>query len=175
MIPGAPTGQRRPQAGFTLVELTVVIVLISLFMVFSIPLFGNIGTSRLDSSARRLAGTVKFLYNEAAMTGREHRLTFDFEQGSYHGRVIEVDGELVAAGDQGRQAALKGATRFDAIRVPGRGRFTMGQVTIRFAPTGWVDETVIHLSDDRQQRTLRIMPLTGTTEIYSGHREFGSR
>lgn len=168
----APLPMRRHPAGFTLIELTVVIVLIGLFMLFSLPLFG-VGASHLDSSARRLAGTVKYLFNEAALTGREHRLTFDIDRGSYHARILEADGELVAAEEQGREAALQGATRFRSIRVAGRGTFTGGQVTVRFDPVGWLEETVIVLAEDHEQLTLRFMPLTGSSEIYSGHREFG--
>ena len=96
----------RGLAGFTLVELVVVMVLISLFMVFSIPLFSNIGTSSLGTSARRLSGTIKYLFNESAMSGLEYRLVYDLDQGLYRAQILEANGEQVDAPDQGRQAAL---------------------------------------------------------------------
>ena len=106
----------RGLAGFTLVELVVVMVLISLFMVFSIPLFSNIGTSSLGTSARRLSGTIKYLFNESAMSGL---------------------------------------------------------ITTRIHPSGWVEETIIHLDDGAgEMLTLRVSPLTGTTEVFDGYREF---
>jgi len=37
----------------------------------------------LAAAARRLGGTTKSLFNEAALTGREHRLVYDLERGSY--------------------------------------------------------------------------------------------
>jgi len=163
----------RGKAGFTLIEMVVVMVLISLFMVLSIPLLGNIGTGSLDTSARRLSGTIKYLFNEAALTGLEYRLIYDLDQKSYHAQVLEADGELVEASDQGREAKLKGAVRFKDLQVPGRGKFTAGQVTIRIDPSGWIEETVIHLDDGKDKMlTLRVMPLTGATEIFEGYREF---
>lgn len=163
----------RGKAGFTLIEIVVVMVLISLFMVLSIPLFGNVGTGSLDTSARRLSGTIKYLFNEAALTGHEYRLIYDLDQRSYRAQVLEADGEVVDDPDQGRQATLKGAVRFRDLQVPGRGKFSAGQVTIRIDPSGWVEETVIHLDDGKDKMlTLRVMPLTGTTEIFEGYRQF---
>ena len=163
----------RRTAGFTLVEIVVVMVLISLFMVFSIPLFSNIGTSGLGTSARRLSGTIKYLFNESAMSGREYRLIYDLDRGTYRAQVLEADGALVDAPDQGRQAALKGTVRFRDVQLPGRGKFSMGEVTTRIHPSGWVEETIIHLGDgDNEVLTLRVMSLTGTTEVFDGYREF---
>lgn len=165
--------RRDGKTGFTLVEIVVVMMLISLFMVLSIPLFGNIGTSSLDSSARRLSGTIKYLFNESAMSGLEYRLIYDLDQSLYRAQILEAGGELVDAPDQGRQAALKGAIRFKDVKVPGRGKFTAGQVTTHIDPSGWVEETILHLDDgDGGMLTLRVMSLTGTTEIYQGYREF---
>ena len=163
----------RGLAGFTLVEIVVVMVLISLFMVFSIPLFSNIGTSGLGSSARRLSGTIKYLFNESALSGLEYRLVYDLDQGIYRAQILEANGELFDAPDQGREAALKGEVRFKDLQLPGRGKFTMGQVTTRIHPSGWVEETIIHLEDGAgEMMTLRVSPLTGTTEVFDGYREF---
>lgn len=167
------TPRRHPDAGFTLVEVVVVMVLISLFMVFSIPLFGNVGTGSLDTSARRLSGTIKYLYNESAMSGLEYRLIYDLDHGSYRAQVLEINGELVDAPDQGREASLKGSVRFRDLKVPGRGKFSAGQVTTRIHSSGWVEETIIHLDDGADDvLTLRVMPLTGLTEIFQGYRDF---
>ncbi|MBW2473296.1 MAG: prepilin-type N-terminal cleavage/methylation domain-containing protein [Deltaproteobacteria bacterium] len=165
--------RNRGGAGFTLVELMVVMVLVSLFMVFSIPLFSNIGTSSLGTSARRLSGTIKYLFNESALSGLEYRLIYNLDRGTYRAQVLEADGELVAAPDQGREASLKGDVLFKDLQLPGRGKFTAGQVTTRIHPSGWVEETIIHLDDGAgEMLTLRVMPLTGTTEIFDGYREF---
>ncbi len=163
----------RGKSGFTLVEIVVVMVLISLFMVLSVPLFSNIGTSSLGTSARRLSGTIKYLFNESALSGLEYRLLYDLDQGVYRAQILEASGELVDADDQGREAALKGDVRFMDLQLPGRGKFPAGQVTTRIHPSGWVEETIIHLADGAgEMLTLRVSPLTGTTEVFDGYREF---
>jgi general secretion pathway protein H len=163
----------RGLAGFTLVEIVVVMVLLSLFMMFSIPLFSNIGSNSLDTSARRLSGTIKYLFNESALSGLEYRLIYDLDQGLYRAQILEANGELFDAPDQGREATLKGDVRFMDLQVPGRGKFSAGQVTTFIYPSGWVEETIIHLDDGAgEMLTLRVSPLTGTTEIFDGYREF---
>jgi len=95
------------QAGFTLIELGVVIILISLFTLISIPLFSHTGRGDVQASARRLSGTVKYLFNEAALTGLEHRLIYNLDRGSYRALTLEADGSLVDVGGVGKTTALQ--------------------------------------------------------------------
>ena len=107
------------------------------------------------------------------MSGLEYRLVYDLDQGLYRAQILEANGEQVDAPDQGRQAALKGDVRFMDLQLPGRGKFTMGQITTRIHPSGWVEETIIHLDDGAgEMLTLHVSPLTGTTEVFAGYREF---
>jgi len=163
----------KTQAGFTLVELAIVIVLIGLMTGLLLPLFSNWGQDDLLASARRLGGTVRYLYNEAALTRSEHRLIFNFDDASYEAKWIDPKGELVAVEGSGRGGVLPGDVGFKDIVVTGRGKFSSGEVTVVFHPTGWLDETVLHLDDaDDRQLTLRLAPLTGTLEIFEGYKEF---
>ncbi|MBW2503355.1 MAG: prepilin-type N-terminal cleavage/methylation domain-containing protein [Deltaproteobacteria bacterium] len=160
-------------AGFTLVEIVVVVTLISLFMFLSVPLFSALGANDLDTSARRISGTIKYLYNESAMSGSEYRLIYDLNTGSYRALVHGAGGEVNKDMAQGREARLKGDVQFLDVQLPGRGKFTEGQVTTRILPTGWIDETIIHLSDGKNNLlTLKVVPLTGITEVFEGYREF---
>ncbi|MCK4503943.1 MAG: prepilin-type N-terminal cleavage/methylation domain-containing protein, partial [Desulfuromonadales bacterium] len=77
-----PTGTSINRSGFTLVELLVVIVLLSLVSFISIPLMSNLGDGADHLMVRKIAGTVKQLYNEATLTKDEHLLTFDFSRNS---------------------------------------------------------------------------------------------
>lgn len=161
------------EAGFTLVELAIVIVLIGLLSGLVLPLFGNWGQDDLAASARRIGGTVRYLYNEAALTRREHRLIFNFDEGSYLAKWIDPEGELVPVEGSGRGGTLAGDVAFRDILVTGRGKFSSGEVTVLFHPSGWVDETVLHLDDgEERQLTLRLAPLTGTLEVFEGYRDF---
>jgi prepilin-type N-terminal cleavage/methylation domain-containing protein len=159
------------QSGFTLIELGVVVVLLALFAVFTIPLFSATGTSDLGYSARRLGGTIKYLFNESALTGREHRLIYNLDHGTYRARIVEVDGEIVDLPGLGKEASLAGDVSFRDVQLPGRGTFTSGEVTVRIYPSGWVEETGVHFeSGSGDVLTLHVMPLTGTSEIFEGYK-----
>lgn len=175
--PKADAGMRKKnrsgEAGFTLIELAMVVLLLGLFAGLSMPLLLNFGQNDLDASARRLSGTVKYLYNEAALTGLEHRLIFNLADGSYQGMVLERDGELIPLTGSGRGSQLSGDARFRDIYQPGVGTLSSGEVTTALLPGGWLEETILHLiTPDGENRTLRLVPLTGLTEVYEGYREF---
>lgn len=163
----------RDQRGFTLIELTIVVLILALVSGLLFPLIGNWGQDDLLASARRLSGTVRYLYNEAALTRKEHRLIFNLNDGSYRTRVLEPDGQLKPVQGQGRDGHLQGDAKFKDVEVIPRGTFTAGEVTTLFHPTGWLDETVIHLiDDDGRQLTLHFNPLTGVVEMYDGYKEY---
>ncbi len=157
--------------GFTLIELAVVVLLISLFSVLTLPMLTGIGEDRLAVSARRLAGTVKYLYNESALSGLEYRLVYNLDRGTFKAKRLERDGELTDLPRIGREQSLRGEVRFREIAVGGRGSFSSGEVTTEIHPVGWMEETVIHLSEEGREMTLRINPYTGSTEVFEGYRK----
>ena len=164
---------RKPsaQSGFTLIELGVVVVLIALFAMLTIPLFSSTGTSKLGYSARRLSGTIKYLFNESALTGREHHLIYNLDRDTYRARIVEADGEIVDLPGMGKETSLAGDVRFRDLQLPGRGTFTAGEVTVRIYPSGWLEETGVHIEDGPgNEMTLHVMPLTGTSEIHEGYK-----
>lgn len=164
-----PHGQR----GFTLVELCVILFLLGLFSLLLIPNLARFGRGELDASARRLRGTIKYLFNEAALTGLEHRLVFDLEQGSYRAMRLQPNGELTGLQGPGKGTRLPAGVRFQDLTLRGRGTFSTGEVTTRIHPTGWLEETILHLQDESgAQVTLRVSPLSGTADIYPGHQVF---
>lgn len=157
--------------GFTLVEVLLVCVLISLFMVISVPLFSTLGSNSLNKSVLRINGTIKYLFNEAVITGQEHLLVFDISQGTYSAKVKDPNGELEDLPNYKSIFFLETPTRFLDIDIPGRGKFSMGQVTIMFHSSGWVEEAFIYIEDDKNEvMTIHIIPVTGTTEIFQGYK-----
>ncbi len=160
-------------SGFTLIELSLVILLIGLFSMLTVPMITGIGQDGLRASARRIAGTAKYFYNESVLTGREYRLVFDLEGRTFGAKALEDTGELVAETGIGRTRELARGARFQDIAVAGRGTFTTGEIIANIHPAGWLEETVIHLkNEDGDILTLRLMPFTGSTEMYDGYREF---
>jgi general secretion pathway protein H len=173
-VPVAGTARRhRADAGFTLLELAVVLFIIGVFSALVVPLFGGLGRDELKTTARRLAGTTKYLYNESALSGRPYRLVFDLDAGSFGGRRLETSGELVGLSGSGGEHTLPNDVRFRDVVVAGRGMTSSGTTYAAILPVGWIDETVIHLEDSGGHvLTVRLLPLTGTSEVYEGYREF---
>ena len=173
MMQISTAGRSSNQAGFTLIELALVVLLLGLMASLSLPLISGFEPNRLDSSARRLAGTVKYLYNEAAMTGMEHRLTFELDDNSYRAEQVNLTGELQPLLGVGAKNRLSDGVQFASIYQPQRGEQNEGEIVTALLPGGWMEETIIHLQDDKEHKlTLRLVPLTGLTEIYEGYRDF---
>ena len=74
----------RMKKGFSLIELLVVITILLIMLGIGLPQFRDFGSSvKLNSQARKIAGVVKYAYNQAATTGRIHRLNYDLEKQYY--------------------------------------------------------------------------------------------
>lgn len=166
-------GRSTSAAGFTLIEISVVVLLIGIFALLVIPRLDISGAGQLNLAAKRLSGTTKYLLNEAALTGREHRLVYNLEEGSHRALRLEPGGDLVPLDGPGKLTRLGRDVRLRDLTLPGRGTFTTGEVVTHIYPAGWLEETIVHLENRRgEQLTMRISPLTGAAEIFTGYRDF---
>ena len=171
-MPTSRAGISNRTAGFTLVELALVLFLVAAFTGLVLPLTTGLGEDKLRRESRRLAGTVKELFNEASLSGRQHRLTFDLARGSYRASVLEAVGERFEEHPVGRERQLPKSVRLRDVAVAGRDSSGTGTVAATVYPVGWMDEIVIHLEEEGEVFTLRVSPLTGITEVYEGDRQF---
>ncbi len=174
MIPSSNRAARTTaRSGFTLVELAVVTVIIALFAGLTLPLLGQGRHRELRSTARRISGLTRWVYSEAALTGQEHELVFDLQRQVFFARRLEADGQQVALGGPGRERSAAGRSRIANVIVGGQRPFGEQTVVVRVLPLGWLEETVLHLEAGETERlTVRLMPLTGASEIHEGFLEF---
>lgn len=170
-MPISISGKSTEQNGFTLIELVVVISLLAIISVMTVPLLLNQGDGGQRRALRNLAGNVKLLYNEAALTREIHLLTFDLEKGSFSTFRMERNGNLQEKVPVDAPRSLE-PLRIEQVQVVGKGRFRSGEVTVQIFPQGWMEETLVQLVDDENQvTTLSFVPMTGSTRIYDGRRE----
>ena len=161
----SPAGvQRRPGvppraeegAGFTLIEMTVVLLIIAIGTALAVPLIeGGFDSREVRRAARQIAATMHYCRGEAVARGRPQELVIDMTKNSIH------------AVNNARWAVL--TDRAVIERVRGGNELGDGVVQILFFPNGSTSgvEVVLASRRDRFQNRLRVAldPLLGTVRV----------
>ena len=161
------------QDGLTLVELSIVILLLSFILLLSIPRYGDVlGGQRLKSSGHLITGMVRYVYDQATAKKRIYRLNYSLKEGELWVTFLDDVGEFVEDfSPLGRRRKLLAGIRFEDIVTP-REKVKEGQTFTQFFPTGLVENAIVHLrTDDGDQLTLFLHPLSGRVTIEQGYRE----
>ncbi|WP_457572840.1 prepilin-type N-terminal cleavage/methylation domain-containing protein [Desulfolithobacter sp.] len=161
----------RPAAGFTLLELLVVMVLIGIMTVLAVPrLYSTLLTDPLKSSARRLIGLVAETSQQAVRSPQGYYLHLDLGEGRVWASAESEEVETPA--DQAALLHLPEQVRIRDVVSAHGGRRSMGSTTIWFSRKGYVDKTLIHLQDrDGNELTLLLSPFLAVTRIFTGYLE----
>ncbi len=163
----------RNTQGFTLIELTVVIVILGIMLTLIIPRLGELGEANLKQSARHLTGMIRFLRNEAQMKKEPYWLRFDIQEGRYWVEFQNPTGDTTVEfkrfeSEMGSEGTLAGNVTFRDVRVASH----PDDPFIQFKPNGWVEHALIHLRDgEGRDFTLMVNSLTGNTELREGYVE----
>ncbi|MHB8420294.1 MAG: pilus assembly FimT family protein [Myxococcales bacterium] len=72
-----------PVLGFTLLEITISLVLLVMALSVAIPSLESLTGVRMRSAAGKLAGALRALYDESALSGRTCRMAFDLDARTY--------------------------------------------------------------------------------------------
>jgi general secretion pathway protein H len=165
---------RDGSSGFTLIELSVVLLILGIAASFLAPRLRDPEALALSSSAARLATTARYLYDEAAYQRVPMRLNLDLDRQLYFVTVLGGDPDapefVPARSPLAKPVALPDAVAFRDVVLPAVGTVTEGTVFAQFSPDGWADPLVVHLrSRDGTDTTMAIEPLTGRTRIAAGY------
>lgn len=164
-MPILPTGTSTNRSGFTLVELLVVVVILSLISFISLPLLANRGDGDERLMVRRIAGTVKQLYNEATLTRDEHLLMVDFSRNSLQAYRLQSSGDGVEKKSFGKELNLA-PLQIKQVNIEGKGTFRAGQIFTRIFPLGWMEPTRFFFAKESGgEMQLLFSPLTGSITI----------
>jgi prepilin-type N-terminal cleavage/methylation domain-containing protein len=143
-----PAGQRPgAAAGFTLLELIVVILLLTILLGFAIPAFrsDNFMGSR-DKVTRELMHAVKKLKIEALSRQRIYTLHLDLDADRIW-MTHAAEGSDSAAPPPPSEWSLPDDIRIAHVRLPGNREISAGIVAIAFYPQGYSDRALIRLTD----------------------------
>ncbi len=172
-LPGGKYGSGR--AGFTLIELTVVIVILSVVALLVIPRLPIASERDLRTSARTLAATLRYLGNLAIADKNRYRLRISLiDRDMTVTRVIQ-DGDEVAVTD----AMLKRLSLREGVEVADVVTSRLGTVSaggeavLNFTPLGAEEFTVIHLKSGEKPvyYTVALYPGSGRVSVLEGYQE----
>ena len=166
----------RPAAGFTLIEVTLVILIIGVLLSLAVPRLSLLGQARLDGTARRIATLISYLHDEAALRGRIYRLTLDLDRQRYDitvQRPYAADPDARRFTEQwdpyARSAQLPGGIRIVTVETATAAQLT-GTASLYFLPESNLEEVRIVLEEDGGERALLDLdPVTGQVEISALH------
>ncbi len=170
------------RAAFTLLELMVVLVLLSIMMAMSLPRFGStIITDPLKRSARQVIGAVREARQQATESSEGCGLVIALEEGSFdlycprfmaHAATRqdeELGDELTDTDDSlqepSRLLSLQEPARIRSVWNGASDRFTIGDVTLWITADGVMEPSVINLSDGRDELGLTIFPFIRAIRI----------
>jgi general secretion pathway protein H len=147
---------RQCRRGFTLIEMTVVLVVIAIGMTLAVPLIeGGFDSREVRRAARQIAATMVHCRVEAVSKAAPQEL------------VINPERNLIATSDRDRWAVL--TDRAIIERVDGGAALGDGAVQILFYPNGSTSgaDVVVASRRDRTRNRLRITldPLVGTVRV----------
>ncbi|MHB8121505.1 MAG: pilus assembly FimT family protein [Desulfuromonadaceae bacterium] len=159
--------------GFTLIEIAVVMVIISMVMLMVIPRLPTSDQENLKISARTLASTIRYIQERAATSGTGYYL--HLAPGSDTVGIFEIsaDGSGNEPSDPFLQKSpVKEGIIITDVRIPRLGKITDGELRIDVGIGGIRDFMTIHLrSAGGQFWTVMAFPSGGKVKVYEGYHE----
>lgn len=158
--------------GYTLIELSIIMILLGIVLLIAIPKLGLLEDSKLRGTSRKLAGTIQSLFDESVMKKVSYQLVFDITERRYYILEKNPDVETSEVVDlTNKYKMLPEKIIIKDIETELNKKATDGQVTLQFYPDGFMDKSVIHISDGKKDYTLTTTPLTGKVKILEGYVE----
>jgi general secretion pathway protein H len=166
-------------AGFTLLEVTLVLLILAIAIGVVVPKLRNTDRARLESHVRKLAVMVRFLRHEAILNGRTYRLNYSIDEASYW--VTSADGDDEASTFTPEEGVLAKPVVFpepitfaDLVLPDTFGQIQEGAGFTDFYPDGYVDLTLMHVGNGEEMYTIFIDSLTGHVSVAAGYHQLPS-
>ncbi len=169
-MPTCRVGRSNEPQGFTLVELAVVLIILTVVLGLVLPEASSfLFRSDLKASSRRLAGAVSYARSQAMLEGRLWELTFDLDANSFWAAAVDEEGAPSDL-DTVKKRTLAGEVRFlDVKKLPDETK-RAGRVAFIFHPKGLVEPAVIHLAGPGKQiQTIFVKAFNGRLVVRDGY------
>jgi prepilin-type N-terminal cleavage/methylation domain-containing protein len=164
----------RPEHGFTLIELMVVMMLISIVLAIAIPRFGGSAfQDPVKKLSRWMIVTVRTLRSAAIQQQKTQSLVIDLSNRRMWLVNEGMDEEAVQAAASQKTESIPDAIQHMDVQFPQQERITSGTAEIRFYPSGYSDQALIHFeTDNNEKMTYLVEPLLPKVKIFEEWIEF---
>ena len=170
--------------------------IIALIMAIALPSVMSYFRVSINSAVREMASTIKETYNSAVVTGKVHRLVYDFKEKDYwvesgpatalldtkesrekeeRKRRFSKLSDAPPPSPFGMESSVTrrkiklpaGVTFEDVLTMQSKDPITEGTAYTHFFPHGMTEQTIVHLMDESHHHvSLVISPIVGTTDVY---------
>ena len=164
---------RRTNHGFTLLELVVVIVILSITAALVLPRFSLTDEGRLRTSARTVASLLRYLGERGATGGGTYRLHVNPGENTLVVMKFNDNGEESRPDDPflTRSFLPEGVTLADVV-TPRLGKVRDNEVIVTLGPRGLLDFLVLHLRGKGEAAyTIFAYPEGGRVKVVAGYQE----
>lgn len=159
------TGVLRRSAGFTLLELVIIITILGITALMVFPKLSAFGVNKGKGATRHLTRLIQHLAEEAASTKAVYRLHYDLEADAYSVKVLQGREFVPFSSALVSNQKLPKGLSFEDVVTPRHGKVMDGEAYTEFFPLG-VEKTTIHLKDGERIWTLMINGLTGRVKVF---------
>lgn len=153
------------QAGFTLIEILIVVMILGVIAGLAVPNFSNLNTQvQLKETAKNISYLMRYAQGRAITKGKTQELTFD--AGNFQYQLNEAVSEGTQREGEGIFNPIAGrlGRTFD---IPKEITLEIDNPHIRFYPDGKIDRTRIFLHDNRDHYfTVSTQEQTGYVQMY---------
>ncbi|SNB47417.1 prepilin-type N-terminal cleavage/methylation domain-containing protein [Geobacter sp. DSM 9736] len=163
---------QRPPNGFTLIEMVVVIVIISMAMMLVLPRLPSTAAGELRSSARSLAATFRYLGDQAVATKTHYRMRLGIDDGSITVTRFENRKETAVTDNFLAKRSLAEDISIEDVQIPRLGTIIDGEAVIDFGSRGLAEFVTVHLKGEKgAQMTIMAFPDSGKVKVAEGYQE----
>jgi prepilin-type N-terminal cleavage/methylation domain-containing protein len=158
--------------GYTLIELSVVVLLVGLMLLIAVPqVRDTLLNDDLKTATRQLVGAARELRNEAVREQVDYLLYLDLNQPGFWTCSADTTAEKQAE-IRKRAVRFPEGIRIAGVRHPEEVRKTEGETSVRFFRKGYVEPTVVHLVKDERTFTLVFNPFLQAVGVHEKYVDY---
>ena len=164
-----PHGRFTNQHGFTLLELIIVCLLITVSLAFSVPnLRQALVIDQLAANSRKVIALIKEVRNLAAQKQQPYLIYFDLDRKKiWYQQDVPASKEEKNYENPHPSIQFPSSVRIQDLQIGTAEKKSSGEVIIWVNKQGYLEQTILHLADDQDNViSLRLSPFYSTIKAY---------